>query len=75
MKNIVIATLIAVLFLIGFSFYWFEYKAMHARISCAKMAQDIRYLKEVETKKKMDVQTLNTLMNNEYTFCLHSKGL
>jgi hypothetical protein len=75
MKNIVVGTLVALLLMALFGFYWFEYRAMSARIACAKMTQDIRYIVEKEAKGKIDVQSLNTRMQNEYAFCLHSKGL
>jgi uncharacterized protein YxeA len=75
MKNIVMGTLVVLFLMAAFAFYWFAYKSMTARVACAKIAQDIRYIKEQESKNKIDIHTLTTVMENEYNFCLHSKGL
>ena len=73
-----IVTLILIVLAASFAFYWYEVRPMSIRTECAKVSKDIRFAKGKEMKADKDLSVARQLdegMRNEYTFCLHSKGL
>jgi len=55
------------------AFYWYEFRPMQIREDCSKIAKDIRFAKGREMKADKNIKT--ALILDDYTFCLHSKGI